>query len=402
MLGTASPPSPASIITQPSFTTDLDLAARSRSAAALAPSPDSSSNPGTEPTLGFSNIALTSTLDLTAAAPSPEPPVESAIGTVGETGLANRTIEQSVAPPAADGDPELGVLRVREVPGQGVGDNPALPANPANLQPAGCIPDPELGCLRLKDVPVAPPRAVRAPIAYLLGRFDYFRTSNVYSGILPISDGLSRPGISLYLVPPLGPNTFFVGSVDGNLVRYSSQFIINYDELRFRAGIMQRLSPAMFAEVGWGNQQLFIRSNDLVGLPKGKRFLNDHGIRVELSRRDRLANKLTLNSFYQLRIGFAEPSSLSRLSNTLFLSLNYDLLPKVQLGLDYQVVLVRFTQTQRRDSFHQVIARLSYTLFRNVQVNVFGGYSFGDSSDPLVDFDGSVFGASLSFSLGLF
>jgi hypothetical protein len=271
------------------------------------------------------------------------------------------------------------------------------------VQPAECIPDPELGCLRLKDAPVVPPRAPRAPIVYLLARFDYFRTSNVYSSsFLVLSDGLSRPGVSLYIVPPLGPNTFFVGSIDANLVRYSSQFKINYDELRFRAGITHRLSPVMFAEVGWGNQQLFIRTGDQIGQRKGNRFLNDHGVRVELSRRDQLANKLSLNSFYQLRVGFAEPSPLSRLSNTLFLSLNYDIQPNLQLGLDYQVVLVRFTQTQRRDSFHQVIARLSYTLVRNVQLNVFGGYSFGNSSDPLVNFDGSVFGASLSFSLGLF
>jgi hypothetical protein len=165
---------------------------------------------------------------------------------------------------------------------------------------------------------------------------------------------------------------------------------------------MQRLSPVMFGEIGWGNQQLFIQSNDIFGLPKGTRFLNDHALRIELSRRDQLANKLSLNTFYQFRLSFADPVDRSRLSNSLFLSLNYDIQPNLQIGLDYQFVLVNFTQQQREDQFHQIIARLSYTLFRNTQLSLFAGYSFGNSTDPLVDFNGSVFGVSLSTSLGLF
>lgn len=315
-------------------------------------------------------------------------------------GFTDRQFNLAEVPPVlrpVEGDPELGILRVQSIPNRnpasGTGDTPQLPCP---------NPDPELGCVRIKPIPPPPPIAARGPSVFLLARMDYFRSSNIYSALDPITDGLGRPGIGLYLVPALGPNTFFVGSIDFNWVRYSEQSIINYNELRFRAGIMQRLSPVMFGEIGWGNQQLFIQSNDIFGLPKGTRFLNDHALRIELSRRDQLANKLSLNTFYQFRLSFADPVDRSRLSNSLFLSLNYDIQPNLQIGLDYQFVLVNFTQQQREDQFHQIIARLSYTLFRNTQLSLFAGYSFGNSTDPLVDFNGSVFGVSLSTSLGLF
>ncbi len=183
-----------------------------------------------------------------------------------------------------------------------------------------------------------------------------------------------------------------VASVTGNFIRYSTQTQIDYNELLADVGIFQQLSPTMFGKIGWNYQQLFIYRDKIFGLPAGTRFLSDHAVKLELSRRDQLIEKLSLSTFYQLRIGFAEPADRSRLINSLIASLNYDIQPTLQVGLDYQFALAHFTQQAREDAYHQIGLRLTYTIFRNTQINLFAGYSFGRSSDRTVDFNGLVFG----------
>ncbi|UBF24215.1 hypothetical protein K9N68_21165 [Kovacikia minuta CCNUW1] len=296
-------------------------------------------------------------------------------------------------------DPELGVLRIQEQPSPPPPNAGASPGqNQITQDPSTC--DPELGCFPVK--PWMPPPPPRPAFVYLLARVDYFRSSNVFSAVDPVDDGLFRPGLTLFAAPPLGPRTFLVASVNGNFIRYSTQSQIDYNELLADVGIFQQLSPVMFARLGWNYQQLFIYRDKILGLPAGTRFLSDHGIKLELSRRDRLMGKLSLNTFYQLRVGFAEPKDRSRILNSLIASLNYDIQPVLQVGLDYQFTLAHFTQQEREDAYHQIGIRLTYTMFRNTQLNLFAGYSFGRSSDPIVDFNGLVFGVSLGTSLPLF
>ncbi len=314
-------------------------------------------------------------------------------------------IQISEAVPAKSAeDPEFGVLRLQPL----FRSSPVNPSS-SNLpdqhqmadQPlcsGGVPPDPVLGCVLI----LPPPPPPRQPTVYLLARFDYFRSSNLYSAIDPIDDGLARPGITLYAAPRLGPNTFLTASATGNLVRYNIQTQINYNELVFEASIFQVLSPNMFGRIGWTNQRLFIATDDIVGLPKGRRFLDDHAIRLEISRKDQITSRLYLNTFYQLRAGFANPRDRSRIINSFIASLNYDIQPILQVGLDYQFALASFTHQPREDQFQQVGVHLAYTMFRNTQLYLFVGYSFGRSSAPLVDFDGLVFGVSLSATLGLF
>lgn len=306
-------------------------------------------------------------------------------------------------PPPANSDPELGVLRLQAPQLRSItptGDAGGQRQTGLRQCASGAQPDPELGCLPLQ--PLQPPPPPRQPAVYLLARVDYFRSSNVFSAIDPVDDGLVRPGLTLFTAPAIGRNTYFVASIDGNLIRYNTQSQIDYNEIRFRAGIFQRLSPTMFGEIGWSNQQLFIAGSKLPGLPAGTRFLNDHGIRLELSRRDQLSKRLSLNTFYQLRLSFADPDSRSRLLNSFIASFSYDYQSNLQIGLDYQFALANFTVVKRDDQYHQVAARLTYTAFRNTQMNVFVGYSFGRSSDPTIAFNGLILGVSLTVSLGLF
>ncbi len=331
--------------------------------------------------------------------------------------------------PPATVDPDLGTLRVQptSLPNPG-------PPNPDSTAPNGTDPsssnlpsdcDPELGCLRVKPAP--PPPAVKAPIAYLQGQVDYYRSSNIFAGIDPVDDGFTRPSVSLLFVPPLGPSTYLVASVDTSLFRYSNETENNINELRFNAALLQRISPVMFVGLGWTNQKYYYASNiplevDLSGkvthqIPAGTNFFNENSVRLELSRTDRLSPKLSLSTFYQLRVVFADPFSTkpfysesflgkvedrSRVLNTLVASLSYNFQPNLQVGLDYQFSQANYTRQNRDDSYHQISARLGYTAFRNTQFKVYGGYSFGSSTRSDIRFDGLIIGVSVSVNLALF
>lgn len=274
-------------------------------------------------------------------------------------------------------DPELGNLRLEEE--QEVVDASQL--------------DPELGNLRLREQEVQ--RARSQPVVFLQGRVDYFQSDNIFSGVDPIDDGLVRSGLTLFAVPSLGPRTYFIPSINGNFIRYNSQEEFDYDELRFGATLYHQFTPRMYGEVGWANQQLFTAQG-------GDRFLDDHSIRLGLGRKDKLANALTLETFYQFRVSFAEPETRSRLINSLGASLVYQPLSDLEAAIDYQFVLSDFTQQDRLDEYHQLLARLSYAMTRNTRLVVFGGFSFGDSTNDSIDFDSSIFGVGLSVNLPLF
>lgn len=296
-------------------------------------------------------------------------------------------------------DPDLGNLRLQES-----SDRPIVPGNPSDPTrplvppiPVGC--DPELGCLRLQS-PIT--TAAPTPVMYLLPRLDIFRSSNIVAGLNPVEDSLIRPAVSLLVLPALGSSTYLNVSAEGALNQYFNLTQFNYSELKLKAGIFQRLSPSMSAEIGWTNQQFFILNDQISGLSAGTRFLNDHSIRVELSRQDRLAKNLSLNSFYQFRISFTEPSDRSRIINVVSLSLNYTLNPRLQLGLDYQFASANFTTQPRTDLYHQVLGRISYSAFRTAQISLYGGISTGSSTESTIDFNSFLLGISMSFNLVLF
>ena len=286
-------------------------------------------------------------------------------------------------PTAKPGDAELGVIITK---------------------PAGEF-DPELGLPRLQERLLEPrplPSATRSPSVYLVGRVDYFRTTNVFSGVDPVNDGLIRSGLTLFYAPAIGRNTYLVTSVDGSLIRYGNLGYLNYNELRLRAGVLQRLSPRTFGEIGWSNQQLFSTREGLQNALRGDRFLNDNAIRFELSRQDALSKKLALNTFYQFRVSFADPNDRSRLINSFITSLSYSWSPSFQTALDYQVAWSHFTQQPRDDIYHQLVARLTYTITPQSQINIFSGFSFGDSSDSRIDFNSFILGVGIVLNLPLF
>ena len=253
--------------------------------------------------------------------------------------------------------------------------------------------DPELGKLRLRELAAPPPPS--QPAVYLLGGAGYFRSNNIFSGVDPVDDGLFKAGLTLLAVPSIGPETSLFASVGGNIYRYSDLSVYNYDELNFSAGIRQKIGSRTYGELGWNNRQLFSEDG-------GDRFLDDHSVYLELGRRDVLARQLTLDTFYQFRVSFANPSDRSQIINYLGTSLGYTPIPPLEVALGYQFAFSDFTQKERQDTYHQVIASLSYTLTPNSRLYLYGGHSFGNSSDKFTDFEGLVFGAGINWSLPLF
>ncbi len=300
--------------------------------------------------------------------------------------LGNLRLREIAEPPDSDQaesgqDPDLGNLRLREI------------AEPPDSDQAESGADPDLGNLRLREIAEPPPPS--EPTAYLLAGVGYFRSNNIFSGVDPVDDGLLSTGVTLLATPSLGPQTSLFAAVGGNLLRYQEESDSDYDELRFDAGIRQQIASGTYGELGWRNRQLFTDDG-------GDRFLNDHSVYLELSRRDSLAQKLTLDSFYELRVSFADPSNRSQLTNSVGVSLAYNPFPPLEVALDYQFAFADFTEQEREDQYHQLIGRLSYTLSRNSRLYLFGGHSFGDSSDSEVDFDGLVFGVGVDLNLTLF
>ncbi|NJL20735.1 MAG: outer membrane beta-barrel protein [Leptolyngbyaceae cyanobacterium SM1_3_5] len=238
--------------------------------------------------------------------------------------------------------------------------------------------DPELGRLRLQENQLAIEQEDMDTV-FLRGRLDFFTSDNILlDDVDPISDQFGRVGLAIVALPQLDEDTQLLASIGSNYAFYGDLSELDYFNLELRAEVRQTIFPNTEATIGWSNRQLFSAED-------GDQFLSDHAVRFGLSRQDTLTDRLTLDSYYQLRLNFADPSDRSRLTNTVGASLSYALQPDLELGLNYELDLVDFTQRDRNDSYYQVTAQLSYDLTRNSRVSLYGGFSFGRSSESDVD-----------------
>lgn len=330
----------------------------------------------------------------------------------------NQTTEIATADSSFDRDyPALDVVDLPPVD-----DNDQPPGETGNQ--AGSVDD-DLGSLPIRPIPtgdddfgelpirpILPPPPPRPKWLFGAVRLDYFSSSNAFSTTNKVADGLIRSGIGLTAIPRLGPKTYFLGGIDGNLVRYGRYAQLNYDELRLRAGILQQLSPRMYGEIGWSNQKLYTARDGLRNILGGSQFLNENALRFELSRTDPLSERLSLISFYQLRWNLSSRTDSDRLSNTAFGSLNYRLSPSWSAAFDYQVSWSNYTQIDRDEVYQQVQLRTQYTIAPKLTMSLFGGFSFGGSSDDRrqfgltgrekLQYDGWAIGVNLLFNQGLF
>lgn len=277
----------------------------------------------------------------------------------------------------------------------------------------------ELGTIVAEEVPIPPqppelqqPPSIEKPIVkfkpvgYLLGRVGYFHTSNIFSSRTDaIDDGLIFSGLTLAAAPlKIGPKTYLNGSIDGNIIRYSEQSEFDYNQIRFNLGVYQQLTNRMYGEIGWNNQQLFYsKDGDRFNFESGDKFLNENSFRFSIGRRDPLARKLNLDSFYELRLSLTNPpEKRNRIINYIWLSLNYSLQKSLRFGIDYQFNLSNFLERSREDQYHRLSGNLKYSISQLSSISLQSGFTNGGSTDRNIDFDGWFFSVNYSWDLGQF
>ncbi|MEA5579266.1 hypothetical protein [Anabaena sp. UHCC 0451] len=258
----------------------------------------------------------------------------------------------------------------------------------------------------LEEIPPPPtekPVDQFQPIGYLRGYVGYFQNSNIFStNNNKINDGLIYSGLTLASAYfPLSSSTYLNGSIDGGLIHYLDQSDFDYNQVRFNLGIYQELSREMYAELNFSNQQLFYTKNS-DSFASGDRFLNENSVQLSLGRRDKLTDKLILDSLYEFSANFSDPETRSRLVNSLLFSLSYSLQKPLQVGVNYQFTLSDFTQRDREDQSHRLFAHLNYRTSNTSNMYLQGGVNLGGSTTPAIDFSGWYFSVNYGFEIGRF
>ena len=289
--------------------------------------------------------------------------------------------EEEPSPP----DSELGVVQVRE------------------LQE-----DSDLGILRIRDQPASLPQIEQpAPkIGFLVARLGISSSDNILLGFNDVGgltgDTFVRPSLAFVAYPSLGPQTTFIAIADLGLQRYVSQSSLNYDDLRFRLGVRQGLTPRSYGQLILGYQELF-----RPGFNRA-RFFKNTSLGLTLGRRDTLATNLTLDSYYLAQFNGAQSFSgsttidFSRFFQSAGAYLAYNITPQLQAGLGYQLNLIDYTAQDRYDTFQQLLGQLAYRITPTVRLSLYGGVSFGRSSEPQVQFNDTLFGAAIEARVPLF
>lgn len=270
---------------------------------------------------------------------------------------------------------------------------PRLIQEQEQLEPSDSEIDPELGRLRLREQKKVPRQP--QPVLHFVPRVSYFYTNNIFSGVVPVEDSLFYPSLTLWAAPKIGSSTYLTASIDGSLIRYINESDFNYNLLRSRVGIYHRISSKMYGEVGWNNQLFFRASN-------GDRFLNENFAYLSLGRRDWLNKKLALDSYLDVRAGFADPQSRSRIANYLSVSLNYYLQNNLQVGVDYQFSYSDYTKRDREDLYQRFLAHFNYSTSENSQINLYAGYTLGGSTDGNINYDGLFVSVTYSIDWAIF
>ncbi|MEG3959322.1 outer membrane beta-barrel protein [Microcoleus sp. herbarium2] len=195
----------------------------------------------------------------------------------------------------------------------------------------------------------------------------------------------------------LGSETHLVADAGGSSVLFTSED--GYNALNFSFGVRQQLANNTAAELAWVQERLSKNgsSDDLV----------DNSLRLAVGRLDRLSSKLRLDSGYELRASFASPYEASLVRNTLTVGLRYDLTPRLQGRLDYQVVFDDFTRQDRLNTQQQISATTVYYLNQNTFINGSVSYLVGDSYNRLTGESGYnlnylSIGVNIGYNLSIF
>jgi hypothetical protein len=314
------------------------------------------------------------------------------------------TLPQSLPQKSTPVEDDLGTLQLRPAsPASPTIPIPQTPETPSASSLDDRPEDADLGDILIRPQPPIPPKPKPQPVPkslYLIGRIDYFNTSNVLASPQPQTDGALRSGLSLYYAPSLGPKTFLLATTEAAMLRYGTLSRLNSDELRIKVGVYHQWTPKVSTEVGWSYYELSSAPAGIQQVFGGKRFFNEHSLRFDLIRQDELNQNLSLTSIYQFRWNLAgDVDQYDRLVNNAIASLSYKLSPRTQAAVDYQYSWTHFIQQSRDDQTHFLGVRLSHSVNDRLQLSTFGGRNFGYSSESRVNPVGWIFGFGLGVNL---
>jgi len=253
----------------------------------------------------------------------------------------------------------------------------------------------DLGILRILRTAAAVPPPPPIPVAFLTGRLGFVDVDNVFRSDIRVDEQVYQAGVGLYLAPRISENTSLYGVIETNIARYNDFSAINYNEVQLQVGLRQRLSPRTYAQIGWRNQRLYSPGYR-------EKLFGAQYIDTLISHRSILTPKTWLDSFYQVRLGFADPESASRFRQTFTLSLNYGVSRDFRTSLLYQLDFDDYTQIARYDTYQQVLGVVSYNITPESRISVFGGTRFGRSSSSSINLDDTFYGAGLNVNVSLF
>jgi hypothetical protein len=268
--------------------------------------------------------------------------------------------------------------------------------------------DDDLGILRIRDQPQIPVATARPPvkIGFFSARLAIASSDNILLSVNDVGgltgDTFLRPSIAFGVYPSLGPQTALIATADYGLQRYGAQSSLNYDDLRLRVGLRQGLTPRSYGQLIFTYQELY--------RPGGNRnrFFKNTALGLTLGRRDPITPRLALDTYYLIQFNGAQSTSsgtatdFSRLFQSAGGYLGYDITPQIQAGISYQLNFIDYTAQDRYDTFQQVLGQVVYRISPNLRFNVYGGVSFGRSSEPRVRFNDTFFGAAIDATIPLF
>jgi hypothetical protein len=295
--------------------------------------------------------------------------------------------ELAEAPPEIPQDPELGVLEVAD---------PRRDAELGVVQLRNPLQDPELGILELRQFSPPPPPS---PSLFIATYVAASSSDNVFLVQDPVQgrfgDTFIRPGISVFAFPSIGPQTNLLASAETNFLRYDEQSASNYDELRVRAAIRHQFTSRVYGQVGVSSQLLFEEGF-------GDQFFTNNSIEWSVRRRDQLTPQLILDSFYQGSVSFTDPSEFSNVLNSVGSYLGYQFAPQWETGIAYRFSISDFTRQSRREAYQRITGQLRYAITPSVRVSLFGGLSYGRSSEDRINFDDSFVGISFDATIWVY
>ncbi len=244
------------------------------------------------------------------------------------------------------------------------------------------------GLGEIQEIPRSPSR--RTPDFQALVRL---------SGISNVDSAGLATSATLLGTPQLGPDTRLIAFAGGGILLYNQFGGSDFSYFSYGVGVQQKLTDNMSVQLGIGQDRLYKTSNS--------QFVIDNGARFSVNRQDKLTDRLRLDSFYELRAGFADQTAFydqSRVSNSLGVGLSYAVTPQLEAGLDLRLIADSFTRGVKAGTYGRLQTSLSTTYRFSEQAFVTGSvtYLYGSTLDP---FDGVnslstvLFGITAGFNL---